>query len=73
MASCHIPVFLDKSVSRKHAGNEYIDGSFWQFVAGQPEKFPARDTHKSVFYVNFADDEKFQSTLKDSSIVKVRL
>ena len=34
MASCHIPLFMDKKPSRKYRGERYIDGSFWPFILG---------------------------------------
>ena len=49
MASAHVPLLLDKQLTRSCRGSQYVDGSFPDFFTGQNCDFLTRGGDAVVF------------------------
>lgn len=70
-ASCHIPLLLDGRPFAYYRGEAVVDGSFWYFVTKNrwtglplpPEAMSAEEKKKSIFWIDYSDDEQFMQSV----------
>lgn len=56
MCSVHIPLFLDKKLTREYLNERFIDGSF----QSKPSDYRFKSQHEKVVMLDYVDDERLK-------------